>query len=491
MENQGFRIYTAGQVLTSGAKRGRDKIAIQYLEDHEIVNVSYESFIRDIRQVVLSIKEHQMDGTHIAVLGDNNYKWLITMFGILCSGSVAVLIDKNLTSADVESQLLHAEVKTIFYGEKYNSIVDKACAAGGISKICFEKTEYQEFLSYSNADNVEFCRDENRLCLLLFTSGTTGKSKGVMILQKNIAFAAMEAPMQYQEKTDDKVIVAVPFFHAFGLFALFESIYRGKTVCLNEDIKYVLRDCKKMEPNIMYTVPMIAETSLRQLQAARRSDRGIGLERLRAILIAGAALGNPEETIQAYEKLGVCLLVCYGLTETLLVSTECDDCRRMNSVGKTFGVCEVKLEEGEIWVKGNSVCAGYFKNQAAVNESFSGGWFRTGDLGKIDKDGFIYITGRLKNLIIRDDGNNVSPEELEQKIMKMMPYITEVLVWQDGNHIIAEIYCECLNADVLKKKLETDMDELNQNLPMYKMIDKYVIRDIPFIRTNSKKIRRR
>lgn len=472
--------YTIGGILRNAESSKKNSIAVQYCKKKEIIKIDYPNFIADIKKMVFWVYQNDLKGKKIALLGNSDYPWLVALMGIMCSGSIVIPLDKTLPANLLTDQLLQAEVDFILYGEDFAEVAESLKLSEDTVRLCFSNAQYQAWFAEQDASDVIFCEDEEQIIMFLYTSGTTGKNKIVMLRQKNFAHNVWAARNQLETKPQ-KVLVAVPLCHAFGLISLMTAICRGDIICLNEDIRYVMRDCKMLSPTAMYTVPMIAESSYRQFQRD-------GVNCLQIIITAGAPLRS--ELVRQYGKLGICLMQSYGLTEVLLVSTNLKDANKPASVGRTGALSTVQIVDGEIWVSGNAVSAGYYQNETETKKSFVGEWYRTGDIGSIDADGFLYITGRIKNLIIREDGNNVSPEELEQKLIAVVPEAEEVLVKLVENRITAELYCGMCDANKMRTQVKAQIEALNETLPDYAMIQDFNIRKEPLERTNTKKIKR-
>lgn len=475
-----MQTYTIGGILRNAESSKQNAIAIQYYKKKEVVKISYPDFIADVKKMVFWVHQNHLKGKKIALLGNSDYPWLVALMGIMCSGSIVIPLDKTLSAELLTDQLLQAEVDFILYGEDFAEVTADLKLPPDIVRLCFSDAQYQAWFAEQEAASVAFCEDEEQIIMFLYTSGTTGKNKIVMLQQKNFAYNVWAARNQL-EVTPQKVLVAVPLCHAFGLISLMTAICRGDIICLNEDIRYVMRDCKMLSPSAIYTVPMIAESGYLQFQRD-------GVNCLQVIITAGAPLRT--ELVAQYQELGICLMQSYGLTEVLLVSTNLRNANKPASVGRTGDLSKVKIVDGEIWVSSNAVSAGYYQNEAETQKSFVGEWYRTGDIGSVDADGFLYITGRIKNLIIREDGNNVSPEELEQRITAVVPDVEEVLVKLVGNRITAELYCGMCDTKKMEAQVKAQIEVLNEMLPDYAMIEDFHIRKEPLERTNTKKIKR-
>lgn len=290
-------------------------------------------------------------------------------------------------------------------------------------------------------------------------------------------------------------------------------IYKGVPICISSGLKYVQKEFIEYKPTVIFVVPLFVETLYKRIEATVKNQgnelkfkfavmfsnlmRMLGIDitdmlfgkikkafggSLKIIMCGGAPL--EEELIKKYRNIGINLFQGYGLTEcSPLLTVNFDYYHRPNSVGKVVCGNNIKIVDGEIWAKGASVSSGYYNDQDETKNNFEGGWFKTGDLGYVDKDNFVFISGRKKNLIILSNGENVSAEEIE-KMIYTIPNVTEVIVRGQDNRIVAEIYSESGNFNLIK----TQISELNKKLQSYKQIDDVVFRETPFARTTTKKI---
>jgi long-chain acyl-CoA synthetase len=360
---------------------------------------------------------------------------------------------------------------------------------------------------------------EDDLAEIVFTSGTTGKSKGCMITHGNLAWNAMNGSSYTYLTTKDSTMSVLPINHTLEITAgILTPMCCGVTICINDSLKYLSRNLLLYQPQCMIVVPLIVETlhkniwreiektgQHRKVRAAMKIARflyqchidirrklfaGIleGLGGNLRLLVGGGAYIEPE-IIKDFEAWGINIVQGYGITECApVVACNTDRYKKYDSVGKIVTGCEVKIVEDEIRVKGPIVMKGYYKNPEATEEAFDGEWFKTGDLGYLDSDNYLYITGRKKNLIILPNGENVSPEELEQKIMRF-PYVKEVVVSEKDGQIQAEVFLDKEVQDA-EQKIKGDITLLNKSLPNYKKIARTVVREQEFEKTTTRKIKR-
>lgn len=476
--------FTLSGILLNEIEKKTGRIAVKYCRKHEIIDVTYDEFISDIRKNVTWLSRNGLNDKKVAILGYYNYSWITLTYSIMCAGSISVPVDKELSAKEISKILLLADAEYIMYEKKFTETAREIHAITGIPVLCFNDDEHISEVQNCSADEAVFCDDEEKIAMFLCTSGTTGQNKVVMLKQKNFAYNSEESRTRIYEGTQ-KIFLASPLCHVLGIIALCTAVFGGDIICLNEDIRYVTKNFNMLKPSVIYTVPMIAEGLYNLIQNLKNKKSDM---ELKAIVTAGAAL-NPD-IIHAYAELDICVMQSYGLTESIFASCNYVTWNKPESVGRTAGFCDIKLIDSEVWLAGNSICAGYYNNEAETKKTFIDGWLKTGDLGRIDEDGFLYIIGRIKNLIIRNDGNNVSPEELEQRIISEIPCVQEVIVHLIDNKLTAEIYCgNDTDADIAEK-INNDIETINYELPDYKVIERILIRDTPFERTSAKKIKR-
>lgn len=496
-----------------------DSIAIKYKKKKETFEKSYNELLQDSRRYGKYLLSQGLETGHVAILGGSGYQWIAAYIGVQYAGMTVIPLDKELDGKVLSEQLIRSDADFLFYDKEYDDTAEEILEILGedFKSLCIDEAVPE------TSDEVFFPTvDPDRLAAILFTSGTTGKSKGVMLTQRNIANNVCCGLASLKYSHDKDVLLSVlPFNHALeSTFTIFGGIYAGVTICISRSLKYLQKDIKEFQPTIMIIVPLIAEKlyekiwhtakkegkekKLRTGLAISRLFNRLGINisdklmsevragfggRLRIFICGGAPLN--EEMILNYKDLGVNLYQGYGLTECApLLTVNFDYYHRPGSVGKIVETCEVKSVDGEIWAKGTTVSCGYYNDEERTEESFEDGWFKTGDLGYVDKDGFVFITGRKKNLIILSNGENVSAEELEELIHKLS-YVDEVIVYGKDDKIVAEIYPKEDIDTPTEEDIYGDISKINKNLAYYKHINKVVLRDEPFPKTTTKKIIRK
>ena len=463
----------------------------------------------------------------------NKYpEWLIAYYSCIVGGYISVPMDCKLPYDDIADQLIRCDCDVLVYTGKFSDMVEDFKKNPDMPvKHYFCTDEFPTYLQkgYEIYDAGErgFVDAEVKpedLASVVYTSGTTGKSKGVMLTHKNIASDCSASCRCISGK---HVIGFLPLNHTYAwLSALFATYIVIEWGYMCESIKTIQSDLKKIQPYNFSGVPLVVETIYDRIwKTARKTGREetlkkglkisrflmkLGIDKRRKIfktildnlggnlnmIICGGATLDPKYE-EGMRDFGIDVFNGYGLTECSPAIT----CNRPGkfkpgSVGTPIGCCEIKINEpddegvGEIYVKGTNVMVGYYGEPEATAEAFDGEWFKTGDYGRIDEDGFLFMVGRKKNLIVLSNGKNVSPEELEDKLM-MIDYVAEVLVYEEDKKIVAEFFLDEKEYPDARERIKADVDAFNRKMPSFKNINKIKIRDEAFPRTTTLKIVRK
>lgn len=499
-------IQTLQDVITHSVAAYGEQAAYRYKIKKEIVDKSYNDVGRDSMAVSRMLDSFGMTGKHIALIGTTTYEWIVSFFGIVNSGSVAVPIDAQLPAETICELIERADVEMLFYDEI------RADAAAMIKEKCPGVKQLVSFQSAEKTDDVwswKQLRKENqgdyraeiepdKLCTILFTSGTTGKSKGVMLSHRNLTDNAVCLDMKIPAGT--VTMTLLPINHVYCLtMDIIKGLFIGVTSCINDSIMHVQKNLKLFKPDMVLLVPLVIESIYAKLKSAgsvmpkKMVAKAAFGGNLKTICSGGAYL-DPEY-VERFAEYGITILQGYGMTEcSPVISTNLPWDNRKGSVGKLMPNCEAKVVDEELWIRGTSVMMGYYKMPEETAEALEDGWLKTGDLGYVDEDGFVYITGRKKNLIILANGENVSPEEMENQLLKN-DLIKELLV-RDHNQVIeAEIfpdyeYAKKKHIKDIRENLQEIIDAFNKQQPSYKGIHSLIVREEEFEKTTAKKIKR-
>lgn len=470
-----------------------------------VAHRTYTELKNDSERFSAALEALGEKGKHIAVLGATSYAWIVAYMGIVNSSSVAVPLDAQLPTEDLCDLLNRAEVTTLVYDES------KAQAAKEARKQCpglkqvismnedsavegalpFWKLLEEQTPGYDHSPLPE------DLATIMFTSGTTGKSKGVMLTHRNLAENATCLDMKIKSGT---VIMSVlPIHHAYCLsMDILKALSLGSVICINDSLLRVAKNIKLFEPEMILMVPLMIETLAKKLEEAAWMPAPLVKAKVFGrqfhTICSGGAYLNPAY-IQTFKKYGITILQGYGMTEcSPVISTNLSFFNKEGSVGKLLPNCEAKTVDEELWVKGSSVMQGYYHMPEETAEALEDGWLKTGDLGYVDGDGFVFLTGRKKNLIITPNGENISPEEIENKLSNHR-LVQEVIVRDSDGVIEAEIFPDYEYASKKKIKdiqgtLQGLIDDYNKEAPLYKRIFKLKVRETEFEKNTTKKIKR-
>lgn len=526
--------------------KDRDAFYIRNKENYD--TISYDTYITDSLKLAQSLVDKGYSGKHIAVIGENSYEWVISYLAIVSAGGVVVPIDKELTVSEALNIVKTSDSEALFYSSSYDdvaletkSILEKEVFLTDKPK---SKNGHQTLRELINlqTDGSYFEKikrvpiDNDAMCSIVYTSGTTGLSKGVMLSHTNL-LTDVKACFSIAKFGGNRFSV-LPMHHTyeFTLGMLF-GMAQGCATSINNSIKYVAQNLKIFASTDLIIVPLIAETLYNAVWTTiRKSGKeklvrrmiklsncllkiGIDLRKVffkkvheslggnvRHIFCGGAHI-DPA-IARGYLDFGFYFNIGYGITEcSPLIAGNVFFLRdKMASCGKAIECNEIKIEdpnedgEGHIIVKGKNVMLGYYKNKATTDAVLVDGWFHTGDIGKYDADGFLYITGRTKNLIVLKNGKNIYPEELEGYIYQN-PYVKEVVVYAIGGTVGDEVSMGAEifpNADRLeednisdyKSVIISEIAKMNNSLPYYKRIAQTTFRDSEFDKTTTKKIKR-
>ncbi|MBP3922544.1 MAG: AMP-binding protein [Ruminiclostridium sp.] len=473
----------------------------------EIVEKSFSQFADDCHRVANYLLTEVGEKLHAAVIGPTSYAYLVSYFGSVSTANPIVPLDAQLPCPDLCELLQRADITVFFYDKRYAPMLDAIKSACPEVKhyICLQENDdvistEKIVKEYAPAEKLPEIK-ENTLAAILYTSGTTGKSKGVMLTHGNFIDNAMCC--DGESSPGESILTVLPIHHVYCFTCdILLGLRYGTTVCVNDSMMRIALNLKLFQPTFILLVPMIAETILKQIKAASAAKPEIPPQmiaqavfggRLKGIYSGGAYLA-PEIT-KAYKELGIPISQGYGMTEcSPRISSSVFTDENYGDVGTVVRGCEIRIEDGEIVVKSPSVMQGYYKDPEATAEALTeDGWLHTGDLGYV-KDNRVYITGRKKNLIILSNGENVSPEELENKFAGK-DMVAEVLVYAEEGYITAEIVP---NPEYFKDKEKADIvtalneliKEINKTVTSSKTIRRIRLRDKEFEKTTSKKIRR-
>ncbi|MBE6560253.1 MAG: hypothetical protein E7662_03940 [Ruminococcaceae bacterium] len=542
------------QLTQVAAERYGDRIAFSWRKnprDEEVQTASYNQVCDRVRRLGTGMIDLGLRDQKAALMGEANCDWASVYFALGASGSVSVPIDRELPPDDIVNIITRANCCAVFYSpsveEKIGALRERI---PGVTKyICMGETSADwaselealiergvEKLEQGDTSYDDYEIDPDRLASIVFTSGTTGKGKGVMLSQRNITSDMNMGMLQFT--VSDKTMFVLPPHHTYGSTVNLVGHYGlGSQLYFSSGVRYLMQEMKEQQPKHIVLVPLFVETLYKKIwQMAEKSGKAailrkamkisgglmkVGIDmrkqlfkdvlsafggQLEMIICGGAALS--QDIIDTFEAFGIVILNGYGITEcSPLVSCNRNQYRKDGSVGCPLIASEVKIHEpdedgeGEICVKGTHVMLGYYEDpEATAAVMDEDGYFHTGDWGKLDEEGWIYITGRIKNIIILANGKNVYPEEIEHEI-SAVPGVAEVVVYagesknEEREIIVAEIYPD---AEEIEKRGITDVKayfseevkKINARMAPYKAVGHIKLRSEEFMKNTSRKITR-
>lgn len=542
MKNKRYPLYSIDQVadlremLRQKAEQCGDEVAFRYMVGRKsMVERTYRQFYEDVRALGTYLLKHYTVGQKIAIIGENSYQWLAAYFAIVTTGNVAVLVAKDAGLEEAATLVEQSKTDIILASKSCEKTMQFCKQRFGRKKKYASMTHLNAMMEYGRkalAKGKEYydscTTDPDAMCSIFFTSGSTGFSKGVMISQSNM-LADINGSLQIV-KPGGSCMSVLPFTHCFGLVvSLMVPFHCRIPIFLCSSVANFMREIPIAKPTLLALVPLFVETfyktvwrtaekngqakTLRRGMMASDAMLRVGIDKRRDLfkdihskfggnlemIICGGAPLDPR-FVKEFRSLGIQILNGYGITECSPVLA-CNRNHHWNdeAVGQILPNIQLKIEEpdkngiGEIVAKGGNVMLGYFNDPEATAQVIDQeGWFHTGDMGFVDKDGFLRVTGRKKSLIILSNGENVSPEELETYVERI-DEVQEVVVYADDNTITAEVYPDettGLEWNELVKRIQQKVDMLNKTLPNHKHIGQVKIRETEFEKTSTKKIKR-
>ena len=551
------KISSIQDMLLRSAKEYSDKIALEDLTDYPIPKVTYKElrdfvfrFGKALNEIGLKEKDH------IAVIGENRVQWGITYLTAMTFNMVIVPIDKNLTTNEILNIIHESDAKAIVFSntfkemllEKKSSLMKlKYLISMDDDKSTDENFSMMELIESQNAyvDNLPEI-DPSEMAEIIFTSGSLGRAKGVMLSQKNLAANLMAMTSMIKIFPEDRFLSVLPIHHTYECTCGFLCpLYAGSSAHYARSLKTVVDDLQKVKATILLGVPLLYDKMFKRIYKGIQEDKikskivpplvkltniadAIGWKSAKKIIfselhnkfggsirlfIAGGAAPDPK-VAKGLREFGFNFVQGYGLTETApIVALNRLYAFKDNAAGLPLPGVQIKINNpdadgvGEIFIKGDNVMLGYYKNPQLTQEAFENGWFKTGDLGFFDEDGFLHIAGRKKNVIIANNGKNVFPEEIED-LLNRSPFIQECMVYgeKDEKHdevIAAQIVTDAeafieyseknnvqITPELVNNIISEEIKKVNKELANYKQIRKFYIRDTEFEKTTTQKIKR-
>lgn len=518
-------------------------------------DITYKELLNRINQLGTGMFVKGIKDKRIAIMSVNRYEWNLTQLTVLLGGNVLIPIDKDLQMEELKTTLKRGKPDVIVFDEKHLDKINEIKEDEEIKiseYICMDKLEGYTYiydiselgkkeLEKGNKEYINKDINENAMCELIFTSGTTSASKAVMLSHKNLASNIYSMRLTQGIMPTDVNIAILPFNHVYGSTNMIMMLASGAKTVYLDGLKYISKNLKEYGVTVFVGVPLVMDTLYKRItKEIEKKGKTKLIENVRKIsnallkvhidlrrvlfkeiidglggkleyIVLGGAPADPK-TLKALNDFGITTIQGYGLTETSpVVSSENFECIKYGTVGKPLIGIEVKINNpdkdgiGEIIVKGDNVMLGYYEDEEKTKEVLKDGWFYTGDLGFIDEEGFLHISGRDKNMIVLKNGKKVFPEELEE-VVNRLPIVKESMVYGmpvkgDKNDLMVSIKVVYdtevakekypgLSEEDLRKEVWEQIKEVNKTFPKYKYIKNLILTDEELIKTTTKKVKR-
>ena len=576
LEKKFFEFTDMRELMEHSAKRYKDHVAFitktKRAPEPEYKNTTYSEMFREMGYLGTALVNRGLKGAAVAVVGENSYQWVLADMAVACGTGIVVPLDKALQKDELLSCFRRSHAKAVFYDKKHAKMLTEIfeegsteleqafamdgaevitpdipvesmpgeAASGPKTRFCPVEWLLQEGKEAVGAGDRSYLDAEinrDKMSYLLFTSGTTEKSKAVMLSHANLMSCNYGMNCEELFFPDDVDMMILPLHHIYGFMGLVTFLSQGLTTCFTDGLKYIAKNMQEYHVSVMMSVPLLLENmykkickgiekqgKTRQVAAAMKvcnaADKaGINLRKIvfkkiidemggrMRFFINGAAALDPVVQ-EGLNSLGILTVQGYGLTETSpTIASETYRYIRKGSCGHVMPNVEARIDDpdedgiGELVVRGNNVMLGYYDDPEATEEVMEDGWFHTGDLAYFDKDRYLFITGRKKNVIVMKNGKNVFPEEIEN-LINFLPYVSESMVFtqsRGADYVLwVKVVCDqeylrehALSEDDIKAKFESDLDAINETMPAYKMVKRFFISDRPTIKTTTMKTKRR
>ena len=545
-------------ITKSKEKFGNNTAYILKEGEGKYKNVTYNKFVDEINALGTKLIDMGLKDKRIAVISDNRYEWAVDYLAVVAGTGIVVPLDKALPNNEIESLVQRSEVEAIFFSNKYDEVINKMKTEQNTKIKYFismdldkkendiysqkELTEQgKELIEKGNREFLDAKIDPEVMGIMLFTSGTTAMSKAVMLSHRNICANLFDIGSVIKLDENDRMLSFLPLHHTFECTVGFlYPISTGGSIAFCEGIRHIADNAKEYKATAMISVPILFEAMYKKIMKGiekkgklKTVQRGIKISQFllkfgidirrklfkeildnlggeaRLFVAGGAALAS--ETEKGFNEFGVKMLQGYGLTESSpVIAAEDDKYQRLGSIGKAFPSLDVKIDNpneegiGELLAKGPSIMMGYYNNEEATKETLDeDGWLHTGDLARIDEDGYIFISGRKKFVIVLKNGKNIYPEELET-VVNNIEGVTESFVYgkpeDDGDYkicakivydkeVVEKVY-GVTNEEEIKQAIWQEVKKANKTMPAYKYVREIIVTDKPLIKTTTQKIKR-
>ncbi len=533
------------EMLYTSAATWPEKNAFLEKRDGVYEGITFNQYLLDVEGLGTELCARGLLGKRVIVTGENCYAWALAYMTVICGLGVVIPVDKEIPPEEIANIANVSEADAVIYSAKYEDKIKKI--EKPLDFICFDELSGlcaagREKINAGDRTYLDLEIDKNEMASLIFTSGTTGVSKGVMLSHHNISFNLTEMCQMIYIGPEDTFLSVLPLHHAYECTCGFLcQIYRGSTIAYCEGLRYIMKNMKEVHPTMILCVPLLIETMyhkiwanirkngmekmVKKALAASNASRKIGIDLRKKLfseihetfggklrmMIAGGAAVDPD-ILKGLRDFGILAVQGYGLTECAPLAAVnrdkfyCDSSAGLATPNATLEIVDAAEDgTGDIRFKGENIMLGYYKAPELTAEVIVDGWLYTGDLGFIDKDGFLHITGRRKNVIVTANGKNIFPEELETYLSRN-PYVLESVVvgvpdeTRRDYDIVAMILPDRERLDeenpdgyseeLVREKLTEAVKQANSMVQQYKRIKKFLVRSEEFPKNTSKKIKR-
>lgn len=467
-------------------------VLIKYMKGKDVVEVYKDDFWEDIKATSSALIRLGLQGKHVGIIGKNSYHWFVSYCALMNVGSVAVLFNKDYSIEEINKLAVYTDLSAIIFDEEREKVTTQAVMGLDIVTIHMQISHNSNNISLEiekKKKPVVITNNSKRddLACIIFTSGTTGENKAVMLSNKSLLMIFFYDPGLENVRS---TLVVLPFHHLAGFSCAMNNMCFKRCVCIGEDIKRIFQYISCMHVENFSAVPAILSVAEQRLRKAKDGERPLGDVK---VISCGGAKFQPD-VLNTFLKSNIKIIQAYAASETGGLGLSCEmTLNTMHTLGKPSAQIEADIQDGELVLRGDSIMMGYYKNREATEEVIKDGWYHTGDLCRRDEDGYYYYLGRKKNLIILSNGENVSPEEIENKL-QICNDSKEVLIKEENDFICGEFYPNYPeNAteeeiEIIRQRIIAFVENYNSNVPTYKQVKIIKFRECAFEKTPMGKI---
>lgn len=482
------------EVFLQLEKLPEDYAIVRYMQGRNVVEVHKNNFWDEMKRISSVLIRLQLQGKHIGIIGKNSFEWIVCYCAVLNIGSVAVLFNKDYTKEEIEEYADLTDLSAILFDKETEDAVAESKLGDGVLRISMHMSNDEQMISLEREKRktqvfIENHTKRDDLACIIFTSGTTGKCKAVMLPNRALItdFCYDVGLRGYDCKAQMAIL---PYHHLAGFSVAMNTICLGECLCIGEDPKRIIQYLNCMKPECVFVVPALLSVLEKRLHRAKEGEKPLG--NLKVISCGGAKF--QPDTLEMFLKWGIDIWQIYAASETcgqgIICKMKLDG---LDKLGRPCDNIEADIKDGELIMRGDAIMLGYYKESKETEEVLHDGWYHTGDLCRKDDQGYYYLTGRKKNLIILSNGENISPEEIEERLM-LCEDVCEVLVKEENDFICGEFYPSYPESskeevrEAVRCRIQKFVQNYNCSVPSYKQIRIVKFRDCAFEKTSVGKI---